>query len=77
MEGTHNVHGAALGDKEVAAVRANIDWNYPPFEVPADVYSVWDAKADGAKAEAEWNAAFAAYSAAQPAKAAELTRRYE
>nr|WP_315481541.1 transketolase [uncultured Undibacterium sp.] len=75
MEGTHNVHGAALGDKEVAAVRANIDWNYPPFEVPADVYSVWDAKADGAKVEAEWNAAFAAYSAAQPAKAAELTRR--
>nr|WP_315467086.1 transketolase [uncultured Undibacterium sp.] len=75
MEGTHNVHGAALGDKEVAAVRANIDWNYPPFEVPADVYSAWDAKADGAKAEAEWNAAFAAYSAAQPSKAAELTRR--
>ncbi|MFA9273644.1 MAG: transketolase [Candidatus Aquirickettsiella gammari] len=75
MEGTHNVHGAALGDKEVAAVRANIDWNYPPFEVPADVYSAWDAKADGAKAEAEWNAAFAAYSAAHPTKAAELTRR--
>ncbi|MFZ6817272.1 transketolase [Undibacterium sp. Ji22W] len=75
MQGTHNVHGAALGDKEVAAVRANIDWNYPPFEVPADVYSAWDAKANGAKDEAEWNAAFAAYSAAQPAKAAELTRR--
>lgn len=75
MEGTHNVHGAALGDKEVAAVRANIDWNYPPFEVPADVYSAWDAKADGAKAEAEWNATFAAYTAAYPAKAADLTRR--
>jgi transketolase len=75
MQGTHNVHGAALGDKEVAAVRANIDWNYPPFEVPADVYSAWDAKTDGAKAEAEWNSAFAAYSAAQPVKAAELTRR--
>ncbi len=75
MEGTHNVHGAALGEKEVAAVRAHIDWNYPPFEVPADVYSAWDAKADGAKAEAEWNAAFAAYSAAHPVKAADFTRR--
>lgn len=75
MQGTHNVHGAALGDKEVAAVRANIDWNYPPFEVPADVYSAWDAKANGSKAEAEWNAAFAAYSAAHPTNAAELTRR--
>lgn len=75
MQGTHNVHGAALGDKEVAAVRANIDWNYPPFEVPADVYSAWDAKADGAKAEAEWNLAFAAYSAAHPTKALDLIRR--
>ncbi|MBI3712986.1 MAG: transketolase [Burkholderiales bacterium] len=75
MQGTHNVHGAALGDKEVAAVRANIDWNYPPFEVPADVYAAWDAKDHGAKAEAEWNAAFAAYSAAHPTKALDLIRR--
>ncbi|MFZ6759905.1 transketolase [Undibacterium sp. Ji50W] len=75
MEGTHNVHGAALGDKEIAAVRANIGWEYPPFEVPADVYAAWDAKADGAKAEAEWNAQFAAYTAQFPQKAAELTRR--
>ncbi|MFZ6734458.1 transketolase [Undibacterium sp. Ji42W] len=75
MEGTHNVHGAALGDKEIAAVRANIGWEYPPFEVPADVYAAWDAKATGAKAEAEWNAQFAAYTAQFPQKAAELTRR--
>lgn len=75
MQGTHNVHGAALGDKEIAAVRANIDWNYPPFEVPADVYSAWDAKASGAKAEAEWDTAFAAYSAQFPQQAAELSRR--
>ena len=75
MEGTHNVHGAALGDKEIAAVRAHIGWEYAPFEIPADVYAAWDAKADGAKAEAEWNAAFAAYSAKFPHKAAELTRR--
>ncbi|WP_370589912.1 transketolase [Undibacterium sp. 14-3-2] len=75
MEGTHNVHGAALGDKEIAAVRANIGWEYPPFEIPADVYAAWDAKADGAKAEADWNTQFAAYSAQFPHKAAELTRR--
>ncbi|MDP1976766.1 transketolase [Undibacterium sp.] len=75
MEGTHNVHGAALGDKEIAAVRAHIGWEYPPFEVPADVYEAWDAKADGAKAEAEWNTQFAAYTTQFPQKAAELTRR--
>lgn len=75
MQGTHNVHGAALGDKEVAAVRANIHWPYPPFEVPADIYNAWDAKATGAQFEAEWNAHFAAFSAQHPDKAAELKRR--
>ena len=77
MQGTHNVHGAALGDKEVAAVRANIDWPYPPFEVPAEVYSAWDAKASGASAEVAWNEQFAAYQAQFPQKAAELSRRMQ
>jgi transketolase len=75
MQGTHNVHGAALGDKEIAAVRANIHWPYPPFEVPADIYSAWDAKTTGAQFEAEWNAHFAAFAAQHPDKAAELKRR--
>jgi len=75
MEGTHNVHGAALGDKEVAAVRAHIGWEYAPFEIPADVYAVWDAKARGALSEGEWTTQFATYAAQYPQKAAELTRR--
>ncbi|WP_228124717.1 transketolase [Glaciimonas soli] len=75
LAGTDKVHGAALGDKEIAAVRAAIGWEYPPFEVPADVYEAWDAKKQGQQFEGEWNAQFAAYSAAFPAQAAELTRR--
>ncbi|MBC3886604.1 transketolase [Undibacterium griseum] len=74
-QGTHDVHGAALGDKEVAAVRENLGWTLPPFEMPADVYAAWDARADGAKNETDWNAQFAAYTAQFPQKAAELTRR--
>ena len=31
LAGTHNVHGAALGDKEIAAVRAAIGWLDAPF----------------------------------------------
>jgi len=73
--GTHDVHGAALGDKEIAAARAALDWSYPPFEIPADVYSAWDAKSAGAQRETEWNTLFAAYSAAHPQLASELTRR--
>jgi transketolase len=73
--GSHDTHGAALGEKEVAATRLNIGWNHPPFEIPADVYAGWDAHAKGAAREAEWNARFAAYAKAFPQEAAEFTRR--
>ncbi|MDP3841841.1 MAG: transketolase [Oxalobacteraceae bacterium] len=75
MEGTHNVHGAPLGDKEIAAVRESIDWPHTPFAVPADVYAAWDAKAQGARCEAEWDALFNAYSERYPQEAGELVRR--
>ncbi len=32
--GTAKAHGAALGEAEVAATRAALGWNYPPFEIP-------------------------------------------
>jgi len=73
--GSHDCHGSALGEEEVAATRANIGWNYPPFEIPADVYAGWDQKAKGAKLEADWNAKFDAYAKAFPAEAAEFKRR--
>ena len=75
LQGGDKVHGAALGDKEIAAVREYIGWSAAPFEIPAELYTAWDAKAAGAKLEADWSAKFAAYSAQFPAEAAELTRR--
>jgi len=75
MQGTDKVHGAALGDKEIAATRAALDWPYAPFEIPADVYAAWDAKAAGAAREGEWNALFKAYGERYPQQAAELVRR--
>ena len=73
--GSHDCHGSALGDAEVAVTRAAIGWNYAPFEIPADVYAGWDAKAKGAAAEAAWNTKFAAYKEAYPDEAAEFLRR--
>ncbi|MEO8419452.1 MAG: transketolase [Methylophilaceae bacterium] len=73
--GSHDCHGSALGDAEVAATREAIGWKYPPFEIPADVYAGWDAKAKGAKLESDWNAKFDAYAKAYPAEAAEFKRR--
>ncbi|MEO7030961.1 MAG: transketolase, partial [Herbaspirillum sp.] len=75
MQGTEKVHGAALGEKEIAAARVALDWPYPPFEIPADVYQAWDAKASGAALEADWNALFEGYRARYPQQAAELQRR--
>ncbi|MQA20394.1 transketolase [Rugamonas rivuli] len=75
LQGGDKVHGAALGDKEIAAVREYIGWSAAPFEIPADIYAAWDAKSAGAKLEADWAATFAAYSAQFPTEAAELTRR--
>jgi len=73
--GTHDVHGAALGDAEVAAARAHIGWNHPPFEIPKDVYAAWDARKKGAAWESDWQGKFDAYAKAFPAEAAELKRR--
>ena len=73
--GTHESHGAALGDKEIAATRENIGWKYEPFVIPDEIYKGWDTKAKGAAAEDDWNKRFAAYQKAYPELAAELTRR--
>ena len=75
MQGTDKVHGAALGDTEIAATRAAIGWTSPPFEIPADVYAAWDAKAKGKDLQSTWSTTFAAYREQYPADAAEFERR--
>jgi transketolase len=52
--GTGAAHGAALGEKEVAAARAALGWAHPPFEIPLAVYQAWDARAAGRRAERKW-----------------------
>jgi len=75
LQGGDKVHGAALGDKEVAAVREHLIWDAIPFDIPAPIYEAWDQKAKGAAVEAEWNELFAGYRAQFPELAAELERR--
>ena len=75
MQGTDKVHGAALGDAEIAATRAAIDWSPAPFEIPADVYAAWDSKQKGAALQSDWSTKFNAYKEKYPAEAAELLRR--
>ncbi|ABR73644.1 transketolase [Actinobacillus succinogenes] len=72
---SHDCHGAPLGEEEIALTRKALGWNYAPFEIPADIYAAWDAKAAGQAAEAAWNEKFAAYAKAYPELATEFTRR--
>jgi len=74
-QGTHDCHGAALGDQEVADTRKNIGWNHPPFEIPQDVYDGWDCRTKGEGHETLWNNKFAEYAKAYPVEAAEFKRR--
>ena len=73
--GSHDCHGAPLGEDEVTAARENLGWNHPPFVIADEIYAGWDAKDKGAKAEAAWNEKFSAYRAAHPNLAAEFERR--
>ena len=72
---TAKAHGEPLGAEEIALTRAALGWTHGPFEIPAEVYTDWNAKDLGTKAEAAWNEKFAAYTAAFPEQAAEFTRR--
>jgi len=74
-QGKEESHGAPLGKDEIAAAREQLGWNFPPFEIPAEIYAGWDAKAKGAEREKEWNATLDAYAKAHPELAAEFKRR--
>lgn len=73
--GTEAVHGAPLGDAEIAATREALGWTYPPFEIPQDIYQAWDARSAGKEKQAAWNDKFAAYAKAFPELAEEFARR--
>jgi len=73
--GSHDCHGAPLGDDEIALTRKELGWAHKPFVVPDDIYSAWNGKDKGAVAEQAWNEQFAAYKAAHPELAAEYVRR--
>jgi len=75
LAGTHDCHGAPLGDEEIEATRKELGWNYAPFEIPADVYEGWDHKKQGGIDESDWNDKFASYAKEYPAEAKEFERR--
>jgi transketolase len=73
--GTAKIHGAPLGELEVSLVRNNLDWHYPPFIIPQQVYTQFACTESGLQLENVWNNLFAKYTEQYPKLASEFTRR--
>ena len=73
--GTSKVHGEALGDEELKLTREALGWKWDPFVIPQEIYDAMDARAAGAKMQAEHEAKMAQYAEQFPQEFAELKRR--
>ena len=73
--GTADVHGAPLGDEEIEKTREALNWQYPAFEIPKEIYDFWDAKDKGAEINSDWDNLIKNYEEKYPEQAKELHRR--
>ena len=75
VEGTSKAHGSPLGAEVLAAAKAAAGWDHPAFTVPEEVAErCVELAADGARAHARWDAAYAAFAAAHPERAQDWER---
>ena len=72
---TADVHGAPLGDEEIEKTREALNWEYPAFEIPKEIYDFWDAKDKGADINSDWDNLIKNYEEKYPEQAKELHRR--
>jgi transketolase len=72
--GTSGVHGSPLGEEEIIATRAQLGWQYEPFDIPEDIKSGWDATEVGAKHNSEWDSLMDEYAKKHPELSNELQR---
>ena len=75
LAGTAQSHGAPLGEEEIQLTREQLDWPYPPFEIPEDVKQAWNQQVSGQELEDQWNQRFSRYETEYPELAAEFLRR--
>ncbi len=56
-QGTSATHGSPLGAEEIEAARKTLGWDYPPFDIPADILDAWRAiGGKGKQTHADWTA---------------------
>lgn len=77
LAGTEKTHGQPLGEKEVEGTRKNLNWPYPPFVIPEEIYHRFDAKEKGKAEESKWHDLFHNYKKQYPDLAIEFQRRMQ
>ena len=73
--GTSDVHGAALGDEEIAKTREALGWQHEPFVIPDSIYQFWNATEEGIEKNKNWNSVMQSLNESSPEKHQELSRR--
>jgi len=73
--GTSDVHGAALGDEEIAKTREALGWQHEPFVIPDSIYKFWNATEEGIEKNKNWDSVMQSLNESSPEKHQELTRR--
>jgi transketolase len=71
--GSEKAHGSPLGADEIKGARARLGWNWPPFEVPADIAAAW--RAAGARSRTTRLAWEQRLASVAPDRRAEFERR--
>ncbi|KTC73879.1 transketolase [Legionella birminghamensis] len=54
LAGSEKSHGAPLGASGVEQVRKTLNWPYPPFEIPNQIYAEWNHVEQGQYDEKQW-----------------------
>ena len=75
--GTAGVHGAALGEDEIALTKVELGWTAPAWEIPAEIQEAWDQRETGTQVQQAWQLTMDAYEQADPDQAAEFVRRMQ
>lgn len=68
-------HGAPLGKEAIVQLRKTLEWPFPPFEIPENIYALWNQTEKGAAAEQLWLEQCHEYKARRPKDYAEFLRR--
>lgn len=72
---TEEVHGSPLGSEEIELLRQQLDWHYPPFVIPTEIYKQFDCTSSGKEYEQSWHQVVNEYELLYPQLMKEYKRR--